>query len=192
MRRRHAIYVCVASLWLAGCAGDPSRKIYLLGDRAGPSPQARTETGLPVIELARVSVPDYLDSTDIVLRNGANEVVVSSTGRWGERLSFAIADAVIPTLSRLMPQAVVTASSASPPAKRLFIQIERFDLAADGRCVIAARWRLASGDGRATAASAFATFERTAASSGDQAMAETMTALLDQLAAQIVLTTASP
>jgi Zn-dependent alcohol dehydrogenase len=43
-----------------------------------------------------------------------------------------------------------------------------------------------------TAVSAFATFERMAKTSGDQAMAEAMTSLLNQLASQIVKTLALP
>jgi uncharacterized lipoprotein YmbA len=141
---------------------------------------------LPIIELSRVSLPDYLDSTDMLRRDGARVLVPSSTGRWAERLSFVISDAMIPTLSRLAPQAVVSAGTESRPSRRLTLQIDRFDLAADGSCRISARWRWASADGKTTLSSASSSLERRAASPGDAEMAAAMTILLDQLADQMI------
>ena len=46
---------------------------------------ATLRLNLPLLLLPRVSVPDYLDTTDMMIRDGQNELRVSQTGRWGER-----------------------------------------------------------------------------------------------------------
>jgi len=70
-----------------------------------------SQTGLPVVELKRVQLPDYLDTTDILERRG-NQLVPSSTGRWGERLSAGFSRALTGSLAARLPRMIVT---ATPP-----------------------------------------------------------------------------
>ena len=76
------------TLLLTCCGSDPVSRTYVLSPPVDPVARAVSEAGRPVLEVRRVSVPDYLDTTDIVSRDGRNELKVSSTGHWGERLSL--------------------------------------------------------------------------------------------------------
>jgi uncharacterized lipoprotein YmbA len=187
-----------ALLVLAGCGSYPLQKIYVLGDPGPPTagvqraqgsdgPQTRTQTP-PVIELRPVQVPDELDSTDIVRRVGANQVVPSRTGRWGERLSVGITQDLVAGLSRRLPGVTIQARGGYEPSRRLLVTIERFEITPDGRCAVTARWRLSSADGKLGAPSDSGTFIQTAASGTDAAAAAAMTAALDDLAGQIAVT----
>ena len=80
----------VGASGFAGAAGMLLRagRLYPRAWRAGRrrGRRRRLRKPLPVVELKPVSLPDYLNSTDILLRDGQNELTASPTGRWGERL----------------------------------------------------------------------------------------------------------
>jgi uncharacterized lipoprotein YmbA len=144
--------------------------------------------GLPVIEMKTVRVPDNLDTSDIVRLAGANQVIPSAKGRWGERLSVGITQDLVATLSTQLPQAVIENRGGFEPSRRLLVTISRFDIAPDGRCVLSARWRLTDAAGKVLSDSEEATFIEMAASSSDAAAAAAMTVALDHLARQIAMT----
>jgi uncharacterized lipoprotein YmbA len=173
---------------LSGCSAAPEQRLYLLGDPATPTIGVRPETGIPIIALARIVLPDYLDSTDILRRSGASQIVPSSTGRWGERLSKGIADALQSALTRDLPAMAVTTAPVPHPALRLFVQIDSFDIGDDGRCLLAAGWRITAGDGQNAVKSASGIFAVNATAPDDDAIALAMTLAIDQLAQQIAAT----
>jgi uncharacterized lipoprotein YmbA len=176
-------------LLLAGCGfAAPPLRTYVLGDPALPTPGVLSETNLPIIELRTVAVPDYLDSSDILRRIGPNEVTASPTGRWGERLSVGLTQALATALSRRMPDAVIDTTPTAEPTRRLFVDIERFDIGLDGQCLLVAHWRVLPADSHTALASEQATFRETAVPADDAAIALAMTRAVDHLAEQIVLT----
>jgi len=185
MRRRVA--VALFALCLAGCGSMPVRRTYVLG---GPPPVigVRSERGVPVIELRAVSVPDYLDTTDILRRAGPNEVGASETGRWGERLSLGLADALVSALLPRLPGRIVTSRPVDNPARSITVEVESFDIAADGRCLLAARWRIADGGRGTTSAAEFGAFSEIATPPDDSSVAAAMTRAVDQLAERIAAT----
>jgi len=186
---RSLFAVAMAAVLLTGCGSVPIQRTYVLGDAPPSTVGIRSETGLVVIELKTVSVPSYLDSTDILRRTGPNEVTPSPTGRWGERLSHGITDALAASLSNRLPSLVITTTPVSEPARRIIVDIEAVDIGADGRCLVAARWRVSSGAARQGAGeSRRGTFGETAASIDDQAVASALTRAIDQLAARIAAT----
>ena len=150
---RLSLALATVSVLLAGCSSLPIQRTYVLGDPPSPTSGVRAEAGIPVIELKTVSIPDYLDSTDILRRAGPNEVVPSPTGRWGERLSLGLTDALASALSKRLPKRVITTMPTAEPTRRIFVDVERADIEADGRCLLAARWRVTDGIGRSTAKS---------------------------------------
>ena len=184
---RRGLAVAMATTVLTGCGSLPLQRTYVLGDPPGPALGVRSETGLPVFELKTVSVPDYLDSTDILRRTGSNEVVASPSGRWGERLSLGLTDALASALSRRLPKLVIATAPAGEPTRRILVDVERLEIGAGGRCLMAARWRIAGSDGQA-ASSRRGTFGETATSADDAAVAAAMTRVVGQLADQIAAT----
>jgi len=188
--RRHAAWMA-GGLLLCGCGSYPLPKVYLLGDRAPPVAGAASTNGLPVIEMKTVQVPDSLDSTDIDRLAGANQIISSPTGRWGERLSVGITQDLVATLSAQMPQVVIENRGAYEPSRRLLVSISRFDISPDGQCVLSARWRLTDATGKVLSDSEEATFIEMAASGSDGAAAAAMTVALDHLATRIAITVGS-
>lgn len=125
---------------VAGCQSGPPPRIYVLSPPAAAGDFSGADNR-PVIELRTVSVPDYLDTRDIVLRDGRNALSVSTGGRWGERLSIGIAQGLRAELAaRVKSVAVVQAALPGQAARRLYVDVEAFDITPDQRCVLTARW----------------------------------------------------
>ncbi len=180
--------LAAAALLLSGCGTFPLPRTYVLGDLDRSTPGVVDEAGMTHIELKTVTVPDYLDTTDIVRRTASNEVTTSATGQWSERLSLGITRALALDLARRLPQMVIESRSAYEPARRLFVDVERFEIGEDGRCTLTARWRVTNLDGKDKPDSEQGTFIETSTAKTDAAEASAMTAAIDHLAGQIALT----
>jgi uncharacterized lipoprotein YmbA len=132
-----------AALLLVSCAGPPL-VLYTLNvpapDAPPPGP-ARL-----VIQVARVTVPDELDSQDIVYRNG-DVLHRSQQGRWSSRLSLGITDRLTERLGARRPDALVTDQPQSDAATyRLLINISRLDVTAAGTAELDANWTIVPRD----------------------------------------------
>jgi hypothetical protein len=177
--------IWVGLLLLLGCAGPPPR-IYILGAPSSPVPGTTSETGRPVVELPTVSVPDYLDTNEIQSRDGQNELKVSATGRWGERLSVGITREMTEALTRSMPGLLVVRSVVSgQPARQVLITVDAFDIMPDRRCVLTARWSIVGPDRHAVEASERATIVTAVSGASDADVVAAMAAAVDQLADRV-------
>jgi uncharacterized lipoprotein YmbA len=173
---------------LAGCGSSIPIRSYELGGLAPAATGTTSEAGLPVVELKTVTVPDYLDSSDILRRSGANELIASPSGRWGERLSLGLTHALASSLARRLPHEVITTNAGAEPTRRLVVDVESFEIGADGGCLLSARWRFAAADGAAAAPGEHGSFSEAAGMSDDAAAAAAMSRAVDQLAEQIAAT----
>ncbi|OAN49603.1 hypothetical protein A6A04_19120 [Paramagnetospirillum marisnigri] len=149
---------------------------------------ARAESSQTTIELKTVSLPDYLDSTDILRRVGPNEVAPSPTGRWGERLSLGVTAALASALSRRRPDLAVVTVPPPRPGQRIVVDIQALDTDAAGQCRMEARWRIAGPDARGPSTSGHGIFADGADAPDDAALAAALTRVIDQLAEGIVAT----
>jgi uncharacterized protein len=124
---------------LASCAGPPLT-LYTLNvpsAAAGGTPLGTTPL---VIEIPRVTVPDELDSQDIVYRNG-DVLHRSDQGRWASRLSLGITARLAERLAARRPDALVTdRAQTESPTYRLLVNIDRLDITAAGTATLAADW----------------------------------------------------
>lgn len=185
-----------ALIILMGCSSSPLPRTYVLSAPADPVVGVHNEAGRPVVELPTVSLPDYLDSSDILLRDGRNELKASPTGHWGERLSVGVTHALEASLARRLPDVLVTHASVSgQPALRLLVDVEAFDVQPDGRCVLTARWTIPGDEGQAAAIAQRGTFVTLAGPAApgatgplaDGAIVSAMAAAIDQLADRIAV-----
>jgi uncharacterized protein len=129
--------VLLLCLLLAACAA-PKLALYTLSSGAPEAPAP----GRPavVIAVARVTIPDELDTQDIVVRDGST-LRRSSLGRWATRLSLAITDRLTERLGRRYPDALVTDRPLTEtPAERLLVNIGRLDVTAAGVATLDADW----------------------------------------------------
>src|SRR5580698_6948162 len=113
----------------AGCLSTGNhRHIYSLDDAMDAQVQNGDIAKRPVMQLQRVLIPDYLDTTDILLRVGPHEIQESSTGRFGERLSLGVTHALRSDLaSRLPLYNIVLAQSAERPVRQILVNVDAFD-----------------------------------------------------------------
>jgi uncharacterized lipoprotein YmbA len=176
----------LAASLLVSCAGPPL-KLYTLNV---PSPVAEAPPlgqGAVVIQIVRVTVPDELDSQDIVYRDG-DILHRSQVGRWASRLSLGITDRLTERLAARRPDALVTDQPpAAAPAYRVMINISRLDVTGAGTAALDADWTIVPRDAakpvlrdrvRLTASGPVAT---------DQDVVALVGGLLDRLAAAINL-----
>jgi uncharacterized lipoprotein YmbA len=187
-RIRRLVPLLVLLVVVAGCAGSPPARVYVLGDPPNPPPGISTLSGRPVMRVLPVAVPDYLDTRDIVIRSGQNEVKASPTGRWAERLSVGLTHALAAALASRVPDAdTVVGPPSGRPAEQVMVDVEIFEIRPDGRCLLTARWTLSSGDNGRVAHSGRGTFVEQAADTGDGAIASAMTRSIGRLAEQIAV-----
>jgi len=185
-------------LCAAACSSGPPRRIYLLTPPVNPtvpattSPSAAGERTAPRqrLDVRRILVPDYLDSTDIQMRSGNDEVEVSATGRWGERLSLGLTRAVAADLATRLPQDSIVQDGSSNPQRQLRITVTALDLWQNGRCVLAANWSIVDQDSSIPVTSGSGTFESSnaagAATITDASLVDAVTRTLGKLADRIV------
>ena len=182
----------VLALLLGGCASSPPTRIFVLGSAAADNVPVGEGRGRPVW-LRPVLVPDYLDTTDILLRTGIHEVAPSRTGRWAERLSSGVTHALLQDLAARLPQAAVTLDDGGQDSAVVSVTVDAFDILAVGRCVLSASWTVAAGRGAAAAPErAVISASFAAASPGGSvdtaivaAMADDLDRLADRLAAAV-------
>ena len=154
---RLSIALLVVTCVGTGCASGVARRLYVLGT---PLESTETEADGPVVWLRRVSLPDYLDSTDIVWRAGLHGLQPSPTGRWGERLSLGVTQALATDLMARLPQDRVVWSDPGrqKSTRELVVDVEGFDAWPDGHCVLSATWTLTDATNGAVLGGARETF----------------------------------
>jgi uncharacterized lipoprotein YmbA len=125
----------------ASCASPPLT-IYTLGAPGPGVDAAPLNRKTTVIEVRRVAIPDYLDSQDILVRDG-NVLVRSTQGRWATRVSLETTYFLTSELARRNPDAVVTDQpQIEPPADRVFVTISRLDVTTAGVATLDADWQI--------------------------------------------------
>lgn len=134
------------SAGLAACTlGEPPPTLYVLGVPTAPITRTVSEMGLPVVQVLPVEVPDYLDTTDLLTRNGS-ELISSTTGRWGERLSVGVTRDLIAMLAVRLPDlAVTTTAPIDRPARQVLVDIDTYEARADHEVVLVAHWTITDG-----------------------------------------------
>ena len=112
LRRTGTTLAALLCLALAACGmGGPPPVTYVLGTPIVAAERVQPLAGRPVIEVKPVLVPDYLDVSDIMVRQAGNMVTPSPTGRWGERLSVGVTRALADGLAARLPGFVVTTTA---------------------------------------------------------------------------------
>lgn len=139
----------LASL-LGGCLGKSSpSQFYLLEPlafAAAPVPAG----GTPLVALAPVHVPEYVDRPQIVRAVGGNAYRLDELNRWAEPLEDNVARVLIQDLSLLVPAEIVLASASARAREarlRLSLDVLEFNTDAQGQARASGRWQLTRADG---------------------------------------------
>lgn len=120
-------------LLLAACRSDPVHYHTLTPLHSGAPRSAQVGESL---RIERVMVPPQVDRSQIVIRQGSNELVLLETEWWGASLADEVQSALINELN-------------SRPGGRekmtLRIEVQRFDLVPGQYALLDARWRMRAG-----------------------------------------------
>ncbi len=171
------------ALLLAGCAAPPL-KVYTLDAPAVTVDNGPAQTAAS-LEVWRIVLPDYLDTQDIVLRQGS-EINRSSHARWASRLSTGATDLITARLAAARPDLFITDQPLVTPARfRLFINISRLDVSADGTASVAADWTIVPRDESRPERRDRTSFALTGPVKTDADIVALTNAVLDELAARI-------
>lgn len=185
----------LAALLLAGCteATEPTRHYIIdAAEQRGAVRQVAAQEG-PVVAVAPVIMPEYLNQNGIVTRNSRNEVTRAEFHQWAGPLSEEIARAVAENLSAMVPTDRVTLSSnrrSIPIDYAVEIEIVQFEREANSNAVtLIARWTVYRGDERSVLTMRRSRYSKAAASSEYQdtvaAMSDAVASLSDEIAATI-------
>jgi uncharacterized lipoprotein YmbA len=196
------IVCCVA--FLGSCAAPPLT-LYTLGTpsvstgaaplntQVGAAPTGKGADAAPlgnrpiVIAVARVTIPDELDTEDIVVRDGST-LRRSRLGRWASRLSLGLTDRLTQRLAERRPDAVVTDRPLTDtPAYRILVNIARLDVTTAGVAVLEADWLVVPRDPAAPTVRDRGRFTATEPGDTDQDVATLVGNALDQLARAIAI-----
>ncbi len=181
MTRRGALAVIAVTLLAASCASPPLA-MYTLGAPVAGAGAAPLGGKPVVIEVRRVAIPDYLDSQDILVRDG-NTLVRSAQGRWATRVSLGVTAYLTGALQLRRPDALVTdQTQVDPPAYRLFITIGTLDVTKDGTATLDADWTIAPRNPALPVQRARGHFTSTGPVATDQDVVNLTLAVLRQLA----------
>jgi uncharacterized lipoprotein YmbA len=182
----------VLLLCMSACSSGPPLRTYILTPplALGPLAPAPASSNERIV-VRGVLVPDYLDTTDILLRDGDNEVKLSASGRWSERLSQGLTRALATDLQMRLPAGTVVLDRSSPAQRQVLINVTSLDLWREGRCALAATWTIVDRDASRAVATGSGTFYSSAMGSttdvGDARLVEAISRTLGELADAITL-----
>lgn len=186
---RSAAFLAFATL--AGCAAPPVQ-FYTLGAPAIAQNNTTLPASAPVLGVSHVTLPDYLDSQDILTRH-SDQLDRSPNGRWGSRLSQGVTDLLSAHLGQDWPNYVVTTQPlAETPALRLAVNISRLDLDSSGQGALDADWALIPSDEHQPILHSRGSFIAQGTVSTDGGKVALTRTLVEQLATRIARTTPHP
>jgi uncharacterized lipoprotein YmbA len=182
--RRRPLLCCATAALLASCA-TPPLTLYTLGAPPSASDAAPLGRRPVVIAVARVTLPDQLDTEDILVRDGST-LRRSTRGRWASRLSLGITDRLTERLAQRRPDALVTDRPLTDtPSVRLLVNIGRLDVTTAGVATLDADWIIVPRDAAARTVRDRGHFTASGPVATDQDVVALLGVVLDQLAAAI-------
>ncbi|HEX4023505.1 MAG TPA: PqiC family protein [Steroidobacteraceae bacterium] len=173
------------ALALAGCAAPPLRLYTLSETPDSAASPVSTRGSLAVIRIDRVTLPPYLDTQDILVRDG-HVLNRSQTGRWATRLSIAATDLLTARLAMRKADALVTDEpEIGAPDYEIRVHVSELDVTSSGEAVMAADWQIYSRTAEGVPIANHTRIVRHGSVATDENVVELEEALFDELADSI-------
>jgi len=150
------LFILAASMSLAGCAVSDPTQYYTLGQATVKNAESRSNASCSVggvrIGVGPVSIPDYLDRSQIVTGVGTDRVEFLMSHRWAEPLENAITRILTEEISARVPtERIVTYPWRDMVARamrcQVVVAVVRFDGRPGGDVTLDTRWRILGRDG---------------------------------------------
>ena len=135
-----------------GCAISPPVRFYVLTPLPDMAPLQPQASGVPSLALGigPVTVPEYLDRSEIIRQASANQLDLAEFDQWAEPLKASVPRVLADNLSRLLHTDAVALIPG--PRRALFdyqvvAEVTRFEATLGGSTRLVARWGILNGDG---------------------------------------------
>ena len=145
--------LCVLLVTLGGCAGTPPSKFYMLESIArGPAPPGTVTLDRAVsIGLGPVTLPDYLDRSQIVTRTDQNTVQLAEFDRWAEPLSSNISRTLAENLVLLLQNDSIVQypwPGSIDVTYQVVVDVYRFDGILGEKALLEVQWSILGKKGK--------------------------------------------
>jgi len=177
---------------LGGCASStqPS-KFYVLS--ALPQPEASAQMTIEGVDarigIGPITLPAYLNRSQIVTRTSENELKLAEFHLWAEPLKDNIARVLMESLSNLLNTNQITIWRAGGRvAYQLTLDVVRFDVGSDGNAVLNVFWTIYGKDGKEELFKKKSIFREPAGSESYQAMVAAQNRTIMELSREIAST----
>jgi len=142
----HRAAVLALLLCLTACGTTPPKQYYLLtasaeAGHSGPQKELR-------VSLGPVTLPEYLDRSQIVTRRGATQLHLADDQRWAEPLKQNFTRVLAEDLSARLGAGQVNLYPAREVGKidyRVTVDVTRFDADDQGQVMLTAVWTIHDG-----------------------------------------------
>ncbi len=145
------IVVVLMGVILQGCVGgtSPPVRFYVINPQTEAAD--KDETGTLEINIASLTLPEYLDRPQLVVRSGAHRLQMSEGHQWGGNLRKNLQRTLSINLSRQLGTPNVSfalSHKVCASCLRLELDILQFERMEDGRVSLIAQWRLSRAKNR--------------------------------------------
>jgi uncharacterized protein len=151
-------------------------------------PEAESATGKaqrgPVVGVAPVNLPDYLNAPEIVVRPTRNTLDRAYLHNWGAPLEENFASVLAENLGVMIPTEAITVLPSAlffRPDFQVSVDVLKFERDAEGLVTLIARWALLDGDGQELLAMQRSIFQQPAPADDYDAIAAAMSTTVAQL-----------
>jgi uncharacterized lipoprotein YmbA len=139
----------------AGCGTSPTVHFYTLSSSSTTPAggEAAPAAAMPSVGLGPITLPDVVDRPQIVLRAGANQVVIAEEHRWAEPLKSEIPRVIAENLSQILGVKQVWSypqNAAETAEIQVLVDVQRFESAPGEAATIDASWTVQRKPGEPT------------------------------------------
>lgn len=137
--------ILAATLLWSGCLlkRSPQARTYVLDPMAAADATTLRETPLSVVGVLKVTVPGWIDRSEVTGRGAGGEIVTDEFARWGEPIGRGIQRVLAENLAALLPDRRVVAAPFAPSLvvhHRVEVTITEAARQADGSVLVEARF----------------------------------------------------
>lgn len=187
---RHVL-VFLGIMVFAGCTSSQPTSLYVLTpSSAGESTNSASQSAAcPSIAIGPVSMPEYLDRSEIVTRVGPNRLGLSELHHWAEPLRENLVRVLADNLNSGLCGGAVAATRGRgeiPGDYRLRVDVRRFEPLERERALLAASWTFRDPDSGRILATRRAVYETPVKGTDHQAVAAAMSNALASLSRDII------
>jgi uncharacterized lipoprotein YmbA len=186
--RTTALSLCALLAVLGGCLGSsPPSRFYLLSPLPAQEAPSTAASGL-ALGVGPVALPEYLNRTQIVTRQGENQLQLGEFDRWAEPLGKSFSRVLVLNLSTLLSTdhiALHPWNRSTPIDYQVIVDVARFEAGGGGTASLLVRWSIVDAAERRTLLMRKSTFSEPIDSDGYEATVASMSRAVAALSREI-------